>query len=750
MKQLSPAGRCLAVAATVALAATGATAATTAPALAAPHATAGAAGATAEQAGPFVLGTDELLDGPGANGFVTVSVINNGTDVAYKWHRIADGAVTPLPPGPDLDYRRPVTAPDSDRVAVRTGPTKYRLLDMAGGAPVDVDTGSVGTNAGLWRLAGDTLVMVRHDGPQRDSLHLVTKPAVTAVHRRVSGLPADAEVRRISYSPAGALAVQYRGTVGGTTGQRLAVVDLATAKVVEDRAVPRYYPNGSVAVSATHLAWTESDSQSNVTVVTARRGTTQSTRHTPFPGAGNPVEVSVLGDWVVYGRSWKELSAVSLTDGTIVSGLLGSLRQVTEGADGLLAQGITPQGGKGVYRIGLGADGRPTATAVATNGATTPTTVLTEQVPTTADFRRAGSKAVLRWTYGRSDVSVNLEVTHTKSGRSWSQGRTLKGTETEAVFDWDGTFLHYEAPYSRTAAYNGAYTWKMTVDSMSGVGGKVVRTGTLQVDSGIAAHDYSDSGSPDLLFRDGMGRLASYDVRQFMDDPRYDWERTERGGGWQIYDRLLSAGNLDATPYADVLARDKAGVLWLYSGTGQSLATRTSVGGGWGVYDKLAAGSDLTGDGRPDLLATDRSGALWLYKATGDRTKPFAPRTRIGGGWNTYDLLTAPGDLGGAKAGDLLARDTSGVLWLYLGKGDGTFAPRTRVGGGWGVYSQIVNIGDADRDGRADLIVESGTQRDPWLYVYKGTGNWKAPFGSARMLAIPSYASPNGARTVIF
>ncbi|MFI8371015.1 FG-GAP repeat domain-containing protein [Streptomyces sp. NPDC085466] len=742
MKYLSPAGHRLGVAVSVVLAVTAGATATTVPALAVPHPSAAGAAEAAEQTGPMVLGTEEQLSGSGADGFVTVSV--GDSDLAYRWHRFADGAVTPLPW--DRELSRPVTAPDSNRVVVQTGPTMYRMLDMAGGAPVDVDTGSVGTNAGLRRLAGDTLVMVRRDGAQRESLHLVTKSA----HRQVSGLPADAVTYRIMYSPAGALAVQYRGTVAGTTGQRLAVVDLATAKVVEDRAVPRFYPNGSVAVSATHLAWTESDSRNNVTVVTARRGSSQATRHLTFPSGGSPVQVSLLGDWAVYGQSGKELSAVSLTDGTTIPGLLGGLNTVTGADGGLLAQGTTPQGGKGVYRIGLGADSRPTATVVATNGVTTPTTVLTEQVPATADFRRAGSKAVLRWTYGRSDVSVILEVTHTESGRSWSRGRTLKGTETEAVFDWDGTFLRYESPYSRSAAYNGAYTWKMTVDSMSGVGGKVVRTGTLHVDSGIAAHDYSDSGSPDLLFRDGMGRLASYDVRQFMDDPRYDWERTERGGGWQIYDRLLSAGNLDATPYADVLARDKAGVLWLYSGTGHSLATRTSVGGGWGVYDKLAAGSDLTGDGRPDLLATDRSGVLWLYKATGDRTKPFAPRTRIGGGWNTYDLLTAPGDLGGAKTGDLLARDTSGVLWLYLGKGDGTFAPRTRVGGGWGVYSQIVNIGDADRDGRADLIVESGTQRDPWLHVYKGTGNWKAPFGSARMLAIPSYASPTGARTVIF
>ncbi|MFI9297610.1 FG-GAP repeat domain-containing protein [Streptomyces gardneri] len=80
---------------------------------------------------------------------------------------------------------------------------------------------------------------------------------------------------------------------------------------------------------------------------------------------------------------------------------------------------------------------------------------------------------------------------------------------------------------------------------------------------------------------------------------------------------------------------------------------------------------------------------------------------------------------------------------------DGTFAPRTRVGGGWGAYDRIVNIGDVDRDGRADLIAESGTEDYAFLTVYKGTGNWKAPFraGAALNTAAP-YAY--GVRPAIF
>ncbi|MFH9722963.1 FG-GAP repeat domain-containing protein [Streptomyces sp. NPDC017254] len=68
--------------------------------------------------------------------------------------------------------------------------------------------------------------------------------------------------------------------------------------------------------------------------------------------------------------------------------------------------------------------------------------------------------------------------------------------------------------------------------------------------------------------------------------------------------------------------------------------------------------------------------------------------------------------------------EASGVLWLFLGKGDGTFAPRIRVGGGWGAFSQLVGADDLNNDGRTDLIGygSGGT----WAYL--GTGNTAAPF----------------------
>uniref|UniRef100_UPI0018FE91EC FG-GAP-like repeat-containing protein n=1 Tax=Streptomyces sp. NRRL F-5193 TaxID=1463860 RepID=UPI0018FE91EC len=147
-------------------------------------------------------------------------------------------------------------------------------------------------------------------------------------------------------------------------------------------------------------------------------------------------------------------------------------------------------------------------------------------------------------------------------------------------------------------------------------------------------------GRGDIAARDASGILWYYD-RHTNATPYAP--RIKVGGGWQAYDRIDGAGDLDRDGYMDLLARDKAGVLWLYKGTGSltgaRFKARVRIGGGWGAYDRLASGADLTGDGRADLLARDRAGVLWLYKGTGDATRPYAGRTQIGGGWQGYDQL---------------------------------------------------------------------------------------------------------------
>ncbi|KOT96159.1 hypothetical protein ADK70_09705 [Streptomyces rimosus subsp. pseudoverticillatus] len=169
-----------------------------------------------------------------------------------------------------------------------------------------------------------------------------------------------------------------------------------------------------------------------------------------------------------------------------------------------------------------------------------------------------------------------------------------------------------------------------------------------------------------------------------------DSESRTVGGGWNIYDKVLSPGNLGGGTAYDIIARDKSGVLWIYLGYDNGQVTsRVKVGGGWNAYTEISGKGDLTGDGKADIVARDSSGVLWLYKGTGDYKAPFAPRVKIGAGWNAYNALVSVGDVDLDGRADLLARDTDGKLWLYKGDGGNQdpFESRKQIGFGYNIYS---------------------------------------------------------------
>ncbi|MCZ0979901.1 VCBS repeat-containing protein [Streptomyces diastatochromogenes] len=351
-------------------------------------------------------------------------------------------------------------------------------------------------------------------------------------------------------------------------------------------------------------------------------------------------------------------------------------------------------------------------------GSSVPKTLTGDQVARGVDFV---------WDLSRADSRVSLTLTHVRSRDTFSTGWSVPspvtpGEPRHIAWRWDGKDVEF--PDLKLPARNGEYEWKLTASPDDGIGPDLVTTGRFTVTRPAAPHDYDDDGTADLLVRRSDGVLWRASTRPTAPGGSLTGTGSGRiGSGWGIYDRLESVGNIAGTTAPDVLARDRSGVLWLYQGTGdrdKPLAGRTKIGGGWQIYNELTGGSDLTGDGRADLVATDKSGDLWLYKGTGSATAPFAARKKIGTGWGIYNQLTATGNLAGGPAGDLVARDKAGVLWLYLGKGDGTFAARTKVGGGWGGLGELIGVGDANGDGRPDLIGGST--------FFAGTGNWAAPF----------------------
>ncbi|MFI1654044.1 VCBS repeat-containing protein [Streptomyces sp. NPDC020472] len=646
-----------------------------------------------------------------------------------RWTRFSDGATTSFAAGHSVLGSR-----DSDTVIDmwRGGVT---LRDMATGtAPLWVDLSTAGPDAQEAGAVGSTLFVTTANATGGQNLDLYAPGDAAPSKRAVTGLPANA-TGLFAVGAAGTDALlSYRTGSGTTARHHWAVVDLTTATVTAQRARAS---DGGLALSATHVAWTEPTATGLTTVNVLNRATGLVQRFSP--GAGD-LTVSLVGDWVTYARRdglrdyspdpLHALTARNLTTGATRKLLDHVVTAVDAPGDAIGVRGGTAAQGEGLYRIAPGTGGVPVATLVASSGEPTRVALLGHGIPSVIDLSRSRSFD-LTWRLSRINVEMRLTLRNTRTGETKTQTvfpLAEQATDFEyAHFDWQGDVARTDAPELPTGAPAGAYTWRIDAKPLNGIGPDLVATGSFSViRSRTQPHDFDSDGSPDLLARDAAGRLWLGDSFSTRYGVEYSTQFTEAyakvvSGGWNIYDRIEATGNLGGSGVGDFVARDRAGVLWLFKGRGdRTFSSRIRIGAGWNTYDRIAGGSDLTGDGRPDLLTTDKAGVLWLHPGTGRDTAPFAARRKLGTGWGIYTQITAVGDLAGGPAGDLVARDRAGVLWLHLGKGDGTLAPRTRIGGGWGAGWDLVGLGDADRDGRADLSVSES-------YLYRGTGDWHAP-----------------------
>ncbi|MEV4940175.1 hypothetical protein [Streptomyces zaomyceticus] len=257
--------------------------------------------------------------------------------------------------------------------------------------------------------------------------------------------------------------------------------------------------------------------------------------------------------------------------------------------------------------------------------------------------------------------------------------------------------------------------------------GATVAEGTVRLD--FVRGTPPPEGRGAVHARDRSGVLWRYEGTGDVRRPFATRERV--GGGWNVYTAVTPLRSTSAAGYGSLVARDRGGVLWLYEGTGDPgapFAPRRRVGGGWNVY------TAVTGDGRGDLVARDRDGVLWSYRRDGSGGL-FEPRRRVGGGWNVYTALTPSGFNDG-----VLARDKGGVLWKYDHPGyypSEPFVPRQRVGGGWNVYTALAGTGELGRDDTPDLVARD-TAGKLWLHqgVRKPGPEWNGTLvpGPARTL----------------
>ncbi|WP_433431504.1 hypothetical protein [Nonomuraea sp. CA-141351] len=213
-----------------------------------------------------------------------------------------------------------------------------------------------------------------------------------------------------------------------------------------------------------------------------------------------------------------------------------------------------------------------------------------------------------------------------------------------------------------------------------GFGSPVDLGGGFSAATAIVRTGISGSGRNDLYFL--LGASLYYTSERGT-------ETTVVASGWYFNNLVMTPGNLGGTATSDLIVRDTAGALWLYQGRPDgTLAARVQAGAaGWDSMNALAGFGDYTGDGKNDLLAKTSTGLLYLYPGTGSVTANGILGTRIsvGSGWGFYTALVSTGDNDGDGKADLIARDSTGLLWLFKGTGvaSAPFAPRVQIGTGW-------------------------------------------------------------------
>lgn len=197
---------------------------------------------------------------------------------------------------------------------------------------------------------------------------------------------------------------------------------------------------------------------------------------------------------------------------------------------------------------------------------------------------------------------------------------------------------------------------------------------------------------------------------------------------------VVGVGDINGDGKPDLLARKPDGGLWFYAGTGASssgagYAGGIQVGSGWDVFNEIVGAGDVNGDGKNDLLARKPDGTLWLYASTGTTIPGFVGGVQIGTGWQIFTDIIAAGDVNGDGKPDLLGRKPDGTLWLYAGTaaagpGNSGYAPGVQAGTGWNVFGQVIGVGDLNHDGHDDLV---GMRGDGSLSYYRGTGTGYFP-----------------------
>ncbi|WP_282703268.1 VCBS repeat-containing protein [Streptomyces sp. CC219B] len=223
----------------------------------------------------------------------------------------------------------------------------------------------------------------------------------------------------------------------------------------------------------------------------------------------------------------------------------------------------------------------------------------------------------------------------------------------------------------------GAFNWKRSASGWP--------AGTVAVPFG----DMGKDRCAEMLMRMPNGELRRY-AGKCGASYTPSSSHTSLGTGWKAYNVLTAPGDLTGDGRVDLLARKAStGDIFLFANDGAGkLKAGVKIRTAWTGYTKIVGAGDFTGDGIGDVLARDRAGTLWRYDGTG--TGLLKNRVKLAAAWGgSYNAIVGVGDITGDGKNDLVARDTAGNLYRNNGDGKGSFGARVKIASGWQGYKGV-------------------------------------------------------------
>jgi hypothetical protein len=185
-------------------------------------------------------------------------------------------------------------------------------------------------------------------------------------------------------------------------------------------------------------------------------------------------------------------------------------------------------------------------------------------------------------------------------------------------------------------------------------------------------------------------------------------------------DHARLVGDVNGDGYTDAVARVRTNntLVLLRGRSGGRFAAPVLIGRGWNGFNLLEPAGDLDYDGVPDLMVRTSTGQLRLYPMT--RSFGFKKALALGGGWQAMRSVTGAGAFNSDANGDVIAlRARDQALLLFRGNGPNALQDVSVLKAAQNDLAQILGVGDYNGDRAADVLARAADGR---LWLYPGNG----------------------------